>query len=211
MRVGKDGAIRGFQDVEPAHIDLLPDLREQIVREIRDGLPVRAFQALELLERLRLTRGDQARDRTGERGEIVAPSDEVRLAIDLQDHAGPSVPAHAGDDHPLLCSPVSPLLPDRSPLLPQGFDRRIQRPACLLERMFTVHHPRARHIAEFLDHLMSDCHGIRSEWFRDQFVEGFPSGASFPRCSASADISACLAEDRSLPSSTASAKAFVIT
>src|SRR5439155_12090607 len=99
-------------------------------------------------------RGDLHREVFDERLERVGFRDEVRLAVDLDEHAelGAGV-VDVGADDALLRLPMGPPRRLGEPSLPEVLDRSLQVPPLLLEGLLAVHHPRPRPVAELLHEL----------------------------------------------------------
>src|SRR5688572_5761467 len=109
--------------------------------------------------------GDVQRDVAGERREVVVARDEVRVAVDLDQHAdlvvGVDVGLHGALGR-LAAAHLERLVAEAHP---QELGGRVDVAAGLLERLLAVHHARARAVAELLDLRCGNAHLASSSFF----------------------------------------------
>src|SRR5918995_2836347 len=95
--------------------------------------------------------GDVQRDLAGERREVLVAGDEVRVAVDLDQHADLAVGVDVGLDGALGGLAAAHLERLVAEAHAQELGGRLDIAAGLLERLLAVHHARARAVAELLD------------------------------------------------------------
>ncbi len=113
--------------------------------------------------------------------ELVGAGDEVRLAVDLDQHADPAAGVDVARDEALAGLPAGLLGGGGEALLAQGGDGLLDVAVGVLEGALAVHEAGAGALAQFLDRLGRDCHlvdapvlGARSG--RARFDRSVPAG-----------------------------------
>src|SRR6266436_2112874 len=100
----------------------------------------------------RIAPGDLHGDVLHQRLELLVAGREVRLAVDLDQHADLAAQVDVRP-HRALCGAAAGLLPRRGQaLLPQPGDRLLDVAARLQQGLLAVHHPRAGLLAQVLHH-----------------------------------------------------------
>ena len=146
---------------EAAQGDLLADRRRR-VRDERGDLLAVDLARVERVEILRRRLSDMLRDLRLERLELLVARSEVRLAVDLDEHADLRVLRDVRCDCTLCCDAAGLLLRLGDALLAQPVDGclriAVRRRQCFL----AVHHARARLLAQLFYHCSRNCHCISS-------------------------------------------------
>src|SRR3954454_782769 len=107
---------------------------------------------------LRVGRGDVQRDVAGEGDEVVVAGDEVRVAVDLEEHADLAVGVDVGLHGALGGLAAGELGGTGDALLAQPGHGGVDVPAVLGQPILAVHHARAGAVAQGLDVLRGDGH-----------------------------------------------------
>jgi hypothetical protein len=114
------------------------------------------------------------REALGEALELVVAGDEVRLGVQLEQHAVAAVGARQADDLALGGRAPDALLGLGDALLAKVLDRRLHVAGGLLERLLAIHHAGAGSLAQLGDLLRCDRHGAHLL----SFVETPPASAA---------------------------------
>src|SRR3712207_2249184 len=101
-------------------------------------------------DELRVGGGDVQCDVPREGGEVVVARDEVRLAVDLDEHADLGVRVDVRLDRALGSDALAAVLDALALLLAEDLDGLLDVAAGLDERLLAVHHPRAGALAQGL-------------------------------------------------------------
>src|SRR5215213_2107397 len=155
--------------LEPG-VDLaLDDVRADVVRLVGELLLGDARLALDLfarnaihVDRDRRRGGDVQREVPREADEVLVASDEVRLAVDLDEHADLAVGVDVGLDGALGGRALAALLGLRGALHPQRLDRLLDVAVRLDEGLLALHHPCAGALAQGLHVLGGHAHAVGS-------------------------------------------------
>jgi hypothetical protein len=107
-------------------------------------------------DELRAHRGDLHRDVPGERDEVVVASDEVGLAVDLDQHADAAAAVDVRHDRALGGLAAGLLGGLGQALGAQVVDRLVHVGVALDERLLAVRHAGAGALAQVLDHVRGD-------------------------------------------------------
>ena len=111
--------------------------------------------------RVRLVaREDDVGDLVDQRLEAIVARHEVGLAIDLGQHAQRAVVIELDADDAFRGDAAGALGGLRHAALAQVLDRGVDVAVALGQRRLAFHHARAGTLAQVLDHLSSDCHGV---------------------------------------------------
>src|SRR5215217_2452085 len=155
--------------LEPG-VDLaLDDVRANVVRLVGELLLGDAGLALDLLARhpVHVDRdgcrgGDVQREVAREADEVVVAGDEVRLAVDLHQHADLAVRVDVGLNGALGGLALAALLRLGGALHPQRLDRLLDVAIRLDEGLLALHHPCAGALAQGLHVLGGHAHAVGS-------------------------------------------------
>src|SRR5829696_9735513 len=152
----REEGLLGDPFTHPALDDLLRDVLglAQLGDLLLDNLPLFLYgRGRDVLWRdaHRPHGGHVERHVAGELLEFGRARHEIRLAVDLDEDANPSVEVHVSLDEALGRSPPALLCGQGLAPLPENLPRAFDVPFGLLERTLHVHHPRRSLLPELLD------------------------------------------------------------